>query len=84
VGGGVLSRVLGIKKGAVPSGNAPYARYRAKYPEWWLVLPDHIGYGLDDFEQELFLDQVTVQYGGFDKIVLLDPRDASRTFEVWP
>jgi len=47
-------------------------------------LPDHIGYGLDDFEQELFLDQAKVSSGGFDKIVLLDPRDASRAFELTP
>lgn len=60
------------------------ARFRAKYPEWWLVLPDHIGYGLDDFEQELFLDQAKVAAGGFDKIVLLDPRDATRVFELTP
>ena len=63
---------------------AKIANYRAKYSEWWLVLPDQIGYGLDDFERRLFLDQVSVQPGCFDKVILLDPRDAKRAFQVHP
>lgn len=57
---------------------------RAKYPEWWLLMPDHIGYGLDEFEQGLFGDTVDLDPGGFDRVILLDPRDASRSFQVHP
>lgn len=60
------------------------ANHRKRYPEWWLVLADQIGYGLDAFEQELFLDQAAIAPGGFDKIILLDPRDATRAFQVYP
>ena len=63
---------------------AKIAKYRFKYPEWWLVLADRIGYGLDDFERELFLEQVKISNSAFDRIVLLDPRDGKRAFEVWP
>jgi hypothetical protein len=37
-----------------------------------------------NFEQELFLDQVSIGAGSFDKIVLLDPRNATRAFQVFP
>lgn len=57
------------------------APVRSKYPEWWLLLVDHIGFGLDDFDRELFRDQVTIQHT-WDKVILVDPRDASRSFEI--
>lgn len=81
-GGSLVSEIATNLAHCIAEKTAKISNYRSKYPEWWLVLPDHIGYGLDDFEQELFLDQVSVQAGGFDKIVLLDPRDATRAFEV--
>jgi hypothetical protein len=57
---------------------------RAKYPEWWLLMPDHIAYGLDEFEQSLFGNTSDLDPGGFDRVILLDPRDASRSFQVHP
>lgn len=83
--GGWLINEIDVNLGhCITEKTAKIAPYRARYAEWWLVLPDQIGYGLDDFEQKLFLDQVTVRNGGFNKIVLLDPRDVSRAFQVWP
>jgi hypothetical protein len=57
------------------------AKNRAKYPEWWLIFSDQIGYGLDDFDQSCFRNEVSIVHD-FDKIVLLDPRDATRSFEI--
>lgn len=54
---------------------------RHKYPEWWLVLVDHIGYGVDDLEREMFRDQVRVEHD-WDKVILLDPRNHHRAFEI--
>jgi len=56
-------------------------KVRSKYPQWWLALVDHIGYGLDDFDRELFRDQVSIQHD-WDKIILIDPRDHERWFEI--
>ena len=57
--------------------------YRAKYAEWWLVLPDHIGLGVD---QEDILDykKLLVFPHSWNKIVLLDPRNHARAFELCP
>lgn len=57
-------------------------KVRAKYQTWWLVLVDMIGWGLSDFDQELFRDSVLIDKGDWDKIILIDPRDPSRYFEI--
>jgi len=57
------------------------ANNRAKYSEWWLIFSDQIGYGLDDFDQSCFRNEVSIVHD-FEKIVLLDPRDATRSFEI--
>ena len=57
------------------------SKVRHKYPEWWLLLIDHIGYGLDNFDRELFHDQVRIEYD-WDKVILLDPRNHERAFEI--
>lgn len=60
------------------------SKYFQKYPEWWLIFSDHIGYGLDGFDQDLFFDQVKVDAGSFSKIVTIDPRDYLRSFQIFP
>ena len=57
------------------------AKVRPKYPTWWLALVDHIGFGLDDFDRELFRDQITIEHP-WDRIILIDPRDPKRWFEI--
>lgn len=56
-------------------------KFKDKYPEWWLVLIDHIGYGLDDFDRERFHDQVRVEHD-WDKVILIDPRNHERALEI--
>ncbi len=56
-------------------------KVRSKYPNWWLALVDHIGYSLDDFDRKIFRDQVSIQHN-WDKIILIDPRDHRRWFEI--
>ena len=57
------------------------SRVRHKYPEWWLVLLDHIGFSLSDIEREIFEGQIESK-NNWDKIVLLDPRDGERAYEI--
>lgn len=57
------------------------AAYRPKYPEWWLVLVDHIGYGVEECDRETYRQQLTVG-SGFDRIVLLDPTGYLAPFEI--
>lgn len=57
------------------------ARVRGTYPQWWLMLVDHIGHGLNDFDREMFRNQVSIEHD-WDKIVIIDPRDPERYFEI--
>lgn len=54
--------------------------YRDRYPVWWLVLVDHIGYGLNDFERELRAARPALTHD-FDKVVAVSPLDPSRFYE---
>jgi hypothetical protein len=57
------------------------AKARPRYPQWWLALVDHIGYALDDFDRQMFRDQVSIEHD-WDKILIIDPRDPTRWFEI--
>jgi hypothetical protein len=57
--------------------------YRSKYPQWWLILVDHIGYGLDDYDRSRFQSVVMVKHS-WDRVVLIDPTDPTRGLEVQP
>ncbi|MEQ9558727.1 MAG: hypothetical protein RIG67_23375 [Rhodospirillales bacterium] len=81
--GGWLISELGINLNhCIAEKTVKIKKFQSKYPTWWLILADHIGYGLDEFDQELFFDQVHVSKGIFDRIVLLDPRDPGRAFDL--
>jgi len=58
------------------------ASVRSKYPEWWLVLVDHIAYGcLDDFDRKQLHNHAFPKCG-WKKIILLDPQDHTRAVEI--
>lgn len=80
-GGWLLDELERNLKITVQEKTDKIARHRAKYPIWWLIMPDHIAYGMDDFDYSLFRDQITVTHS-FDKIILLDPRNHLRAVEI--
>ena len=57
------------------------APVRSKYPTWWLVLVDHIGFSLDEDEKDMVRAAVSTLHG-WDKIRIIDPRDPSRWFDL--
>lgn len=57
------------------------APYRQRYSQWWLILVDHIGYALNEDERDMFHDDVNIRHD-WGRIVLLDPRDHTRAFNV--
>ena len=80
-GGWLLDELDRNLKIVIQEKTGKIAPYRAKYPIWWLIMPDHIAYGMDDYDLSLFRDQITVVHS-FDKIVLLDPRNHLRAVEI--
>jgi hypothetical protein len=55
---------------------------RSTYPEWWLALVDHIGYGHLDAVEQAELRRVIALEHGWDKILLVHPLDANQAFEL--
>jgi len=53
--------------------SAKIANMRAKYPEWWLVLIDFIGYGAQE--------PLSIKHD-WDKVILVNPLDPQQGFEV--
>jgi hypothetical protein len=58
------------------------ASVRSKYAEWWLVLVDHIAYGcLEDLDLSQLRGQLSVR-NDWKKIIVADPQDPTRAFEI--
>lgn len=55
--------------------------FRSKYQRWWLVLVDHISRGLDAGEVALLENDFSIAHD-WDKILIIDGRDYTRSFEI--
>lgn len=56
-------------------------RVKHRYPKWWLVLVDFIGFGLSGKDRELFNDKVRVEHD-WDRVVIVDPQDPTLSIEL--
>jgi hypothetical protein len=54
---------------------------RSKYPEWWLVLVDHITYGLSSNDQDMFREQISIVHG-WDKVIVVSASNHTHAFEI--
>ena len=80
-GGFVISDVAKNLKLCIQEKTKKLEKFRDTYPEWWLILPDYVGYGLDEFDRQVFLRDVTIIHN-FNKVILLNPLDPKNAFEV--
>jgi hypothetical protein len=49
------------------------ANIRAKYPEWWLILVDHIGFGQ--------MESMDVRHD-WDRVILINPLKPEEGYEI--
>ena len=80
-GGWVISEVVENLTHAIAGKTEKVAPYRHRYPTWWLVFVDQIAYGFDEFDQKAFRTEVRLNHA-FDKVILLDPNNPRRSFEL--
>jgi hypothetical protein len=57
------------------------APHRHKYPEWWLVLIDRIGFGVESCDEKLYREHLKFEHS-WDKIVLVSPNNPRWAFEL--
>ena len=81
-GGWVISELVRNLAIVVQDKAEKVAPYRHKYPEWWLVLPDYIGFGLGDpMDQRRFREAPALVHN-WDRIILVSPTNLNVSFEV--
>jgi hypothetical protein len=80
-GGWVLAEIQKNLQKCINEKTAKIAKVREKYAEWWLVLADYIGFGLDDFDRRQFSQNVSLAHN-WDKIILVHPTDPTHAFEI--
>lgn len=82
-GGWVMNEVEKNLRLCIAEKEKKIAPYRSNYAEWWLVLPDHIDHSMNPEDRETFRAELMPNLRhSFDKIVLVDPQDHRRAFEV--
>lgn len=80
-GGWVLPELERNLRICVDEKSRKVSRVRTKYPEWWLLLVDHIGHGLSKLDREQFREQLQMVHD-WNKIILVDPLNTNRAIEV--
>lgn len=80
-GGAIIEEVERNLRFCIDEKTQKIAQYRHKYSEWWLILPDYIGFGLDLEDQQQFRQLVNILHT-WNKVILLDPRAYDRAFEI--
>jgi len=80
-GGFVLSEMIRNVRLCIEEKTAKTSPFRSRYSEWWLVLVDRIGFGVDAFDQRILRQELGI-HPDWDKIVLLDPYGQLPPFEL--
>ncbi len=80
-GGWVFGETQKNLRICIAEKTAKIAPVRHKYPEWWLILIDRIGFGVDECDQDLFRKHLNMKHD-WNKVILLNPLDPRFAFEV--
>ena len=75
-GGWVLGLLEKNLKLITPEKYKKIEKYKSKYKEWWLVLPNYIDYGMNEYDVEQFNTHIKFQHD-WDKVVIFNPLDVS-------
>ena len=80
-GGFVVSEIVRNLAIAFSQKAPKVAALRHKYGEWWFVLVDYIGYGLNEDDRRQLKELVSVT-GPWDRVVLISPVDPDSAVEL--
>jgi hypothetical protein len=80
-GGFIVHEILKNLRLCVEEKTRKIASHRHKYPTWWLVFIDLIGWGLDELDRSHLQEHWRMEHD-WNKIILLDPSNATSAFEL--
>ena len=81
-GGFVVSEMERNLRICIAEKGRKIARVHHKYPEWWLVLDDRIGYGVLDEDDRRELRKLVQIDPCWQKVILVNPLNPSSGFEL--
>jgi len=70
-GGFVVPLYLDNLAHCIAEKSSKIEKCRSCYPHWWLLLVDHVGWGLDASATNLLVHEVT-ELGSFDRVMIID------------
>lgn len=79
--GFILSKIEENLKYIITKKTTKISKYQEKYEEWWLILPDYIGYGLKDFEYQKLRESFN-EITPWKKVILVNPLNPQSYFEL--
>jgi hypothetical protein len=82
-GGFVMHEMLKNLRLCVAEKTARIGPHRCKYPTWWLLLVDYIGYGLGEYDQQMLRKHWDVE-NDWDKIIIVSPLEPLSAYELRP
>jgi hypothetical protein len=81
-GGWVVSETIRNLTLCVSEKAKKLESYKARYPEWWLVLVDRIAFGGWDDDDIADIRKNIKKQPDWDRIVIVDPANTARSFEL--
>jgi hypothetical protein len=80
-GGWILSEIHRNLAIVIPEKERKVRKYKTKYPKWWLVLIDYIGYDLSERDTTELKKMKPLKIG-FDKVILVSPLKPDKGIEI--
>ncbi len=80
-GGWILEKTLKNLRLCVEEKTQKVASVRHRYKEWWLILIDRIGYGVEDCDHAIYREHLAIEHS-WDKIILVNPLNPTSGFEL--
>jgi hypothetical protein len=80
-GGYLISLMQSNIAHCISEKSAKIVPYRSRYPKWWLVLVDGIGFSFDLLDQELFKQEVSLEHA-WDRVVVISHHDPGLSIDV--
>lgn len=80
-GGFVLSEIEKNLQLIITEKTKKIEKHKTKYNVWWLILTDHIGYGLDEHDRKQFRQHIKLKHT-WSRIVLINPLNINSYFDI--
>jgi len=80
-GGWVIEEVEYNLRLCIDEKTKKVARFRHRYSEWWLILVDHVAYGMSEESRSVFCESVNIQHD-WDRITVVSPIDPACHFDL--